>query len=112
MILRSDILISFFEWILGMKQHGGIRAMALFPFILMPKSTIVDDELLNHERIHLRQQLELLVIPFYVWYLIELKRKGYYGVCFEREAYLNDGDMRYLKKRKPYSFLKYRWEKQ
>jgi len=111
MILRSDNLAAFFEWLLGMKKHGGIRAIALFPFILMPKSTVVDDELLNHERIHLMQQLELLVIPFYVWYLIELKRKGYYGVCFEREAYLNDSDMGYLKRRRPYSFLKYRWKR-
>ena len=111
MIVRSDLLTKFFEWILGMKKHGGIRAIALFPFILMPKSTVVDDELLNHERIHLRQQLELLVIPFYIWYLIELKRKGYYGICFEREAHLNDTDLGYLKDRAPYSFFKYRWKK-
>ena len=111
MIVRSDILTAFFSFILGMKKYGGIRAMALFPFILMPKATVVDDELINHERIHLRQQLELLVIPFYVWYLIALWRKGYYGISFEREAHLNDSDLGYLKRRRPYSFLKYRWKK-
>jgi hypothetical protein len=51
--------------------------------------------------------LELLVIPFYIWYLIALWRKGYYGISFEREAHLNDFDLDYLKKRKPYSFMKY-----
>jgi hypothetical protein len=111
MILRSDIIIAFFDWLLGMKKHGGIRAMALFPFIVMSKSTVIDEELINHEKIHLRQQLELLVIPFYIWYLIELKRKGYYGVCFEREAHLNDSDLGYLKSRRPYSFKKYIWKK-
>ena len=107
MILVSDRLTSFFSFILGMKKYGGIRALAFFPFIIIPKSTIIDDELINHERIHLRQQLELLIIPFYVWYLIALWRKGYYGVSFEREAHLNDGNLEYLKKRKPYSFIKY-----
>ena len=107
MILVSDRLTSFFSFILGMKKYGGIRALAFFPFIIIPKSTIIDDELINHERIHLRQQLELLIIPFYVWYLIALWRKGYYGISFEREAHLNDGNLEYLKKRKPYSFIKY-----
>ena len=107
MILVSNRLTSFFSFILGMKKYGGIRALAFFPFIIIPKSTIIDDELINHERIHLRQQLELLIIPFYVWYLIALWRKGYYGISFEREAHLNDGDLEYLKKRKPYSFIKY-----
>ena len=107
MILVSDRLSSFFSKILGMKKYGGIRALAFFPFIIVPKSTIIDDELINHERIHLRQQLELLIIPFYIWYLIALWRKGYYGISFEREAHLNDFDLDYLKKRKPYSFMKY-----
>jgi hypothetical protein len=111
MILRSNIICNFFTIILGMKKYGGIRAIALFPFIVMPKSTVIDDELINHEKIHLRQQLELLIIPFYIWYLIEILRKGYYGVCFEREAHLNDSDLNYLKNRKSYSFLKYRWKK-
>lgn len=107
MILVSDRLTSFFSFILGMKKYGGIRALAFFPFIIIPNSTIIDDELINHERIHLRQQLELLIIPFYVWYVIALWRKGYYGISFEREAHLNDSDLEYLKKRKPYSFIKY-----
>ena len=111
MILVSDRLTSFFSFILGMKKYGGIRALAFFPFIIVPKSTVIDDELINHERIHLRQQIELLIIPFYVWYLIALWRKGYYGISFEREAHLNDSDLEYLKKRKPYSFIKYNLKK-
>ena len=107
MILVSNRLINFFSFILGMKKYGGIRALAFFPFIIISKETIIDDELINHERIHLRQQLEMLVIPFYIWYLIELYTKGYYKVSFEREAHSNDHNLNYLNKRKTFSFLKY-----
>lgn len=103
MIIRSDKLTRFFEAILGQ----GIRALAFWPFIIMPKSTIIDEELINHERIHLRQQIELLIIPFYIWYLIEFYTKGYYHIKFEREAYKNECNLTYLKHRRPYAWLKY-----
>lgn len=103
MILRSDRLTKFFEKILGQ----GIRALAFYPFIIMPRSTKIDDVLINHERIHLRQQLEMLVIPFYIWYLIELYTKGYWNISFEKEAYSNDKNLLYLKKRRFFAFLRY-----
>lgn len=105
MVVVSDRVIRFFGYILGMGY--GIRAIAFFPFIIIPSTTIVDDELLNHERIHLRQQLELLVIPFYIWYLIALYRKGYMNISFEKEAYANENDLTYLKKRRIFAFRKY-----
>lgn len=105
MILVSDRAIRFFGKILGMGD--GIRALAFFPFIIIPSTTIVDDELVNHERIHLRQQLEMLVIPFYLWYLIALYRKGYMGISFEKEAYANENNLTYLKKRRIFAFIKY-----
>ena len=96
-----------------MKANG----MALFPFILVrlknPSPT-----LLNHERIHLRQQLELLIIPFYIWYLLEygwnrLKYKDHYyayrKISFEAEAFAHDQDLSYLKKRRFWGFLRYFW---
>ena len=50
----------------------GYTAMAVFPFILLRESRFGEDQvLINHEKIHLRQQAELLVIPFYIWYCIE-----------------------------------------
>ena len=70
----------------------------------------------NHEKIHLRQQLELLVIPFYLLYLINYiinlvgyKKHylAYLNICFEREAYRYESDFLYLKKRKKWSFLKF-----
>jgi len=104
MIIISDRAISFFEFIL---RSPGIRALAFFPFILIPSSTKVDKVLINHEKIHLRQQLELLVIPFYAWYLAAYYTKGYYNVCFEKEAYANENDLNYLRKRKMFAFINY-----
>lgn len=105
MIVVSDRAVWFFDKILGM--GGGIRALAFWPFIILPSDTVIDDELINHEKIHLRQQLEMLIIPFYIWYLISLYRNGYMNISFEKEAYANEDDLNYLKNRKPYSFLKY-----
>jgi len=72
--------------------------------------------LLNHERIHLRQQAELLILPFYIWYVTEYfirllmyrnKKMAYRNISFEREAYANEGSSGYLKRRPFYNFLKF-----
>ncbi len=98
-------------------KKSKIRAMAVFPFILM--RNIKDKKnirLIQHERIHLRQQLELLIIPFYMWYFLEyfmhwLKLKdaylAYRAISFEREAYDNEAVENYIETRPLYSFLRY-----
>lgn len=91
--------------------------MALFPFILVKSHVLKSDKsLINHEQIHLKQQLELLVIPFYVVYLLNYlvnllrlrnHRQAYLKICFEREAFANELDFDYLKRRKLYSWLRF-----
>ena len=84
----------------------GTIALALWPFIFLgDKSSGHDLVLLNHERIHLRQQLELLLIFFYLINRIKGMKanEAYLNICFEREAYLNEKNIDYLKKRKRYS---------
>lgn len=95
----------------------GFRGMTIFPFVLL--KYISDSEnktLINHEKIHIRQQLELLVLPFFVWYFVEyavrlLQYKNahlaYRNISFEREAYTNEHHLDYLKKRPFFSFLNY-----
>lgn len=90
--------------------------IALFPFVLLRKADAPHGErLLNHERIHLRQQLELLILPFYIWYLLayvyyRLKGMGHYpayrSIIFEREAYKHDADPGYLTTRPFWGFLR------
>lgn len=94
----------------------GIRGLTLFPFVLVGrKADTKDVVLLNHERIHLRQQLELLVLPFYVWYVVELlaRRLGcatwheaYRQICFEREAYENEENLDFLMSRLFWNFIR------
>ena len=96
---------------------NGYLGLTIYPFIFLKKKQLKDDiYLLNHETIHLKQQLELLIIPFYVWYGIEYIFRlfqyrnqflAYKNISFEREAYTNDSDLNYTKNRKFWSFLKY-----
>jgi len=92
-------------------------AITIFPFILLiNKDLKKNKKLINHEKIHIRQQLELLILPFYIWYLIEflihywkLRSWGlaYSTISFEKEAYANEHNFEYLKNRKLWSFFKY-----
>ena len=94
----------------------GYTAITIYPFIMLKHKSQKDDMILiNHEKIHLRQQLELLVIGFYLWYFIEfllrlIKFKNWYraylNISFEREAYKNENDLNYLKSRSLWSFFK------
>jgi len=98
------------------------NAMAIFPFIILKnKSLKVDKVLINHERIHFRQQLELLILPFYflylLMYLINLIRYrnhylAYFNIPFEKEAYHFDNDLSYLAHRKAFAWLSFTGKKQ
>lgn len=90
--------------------------ITLFPFIFIESKHKGNLRLINHEKIHIKQQIELLVIPFYIIYFLNLVYNlikyrnymiAYKNVIFEREAYYNDRILNYLEYRKPYSFLKF-----
>ena len=93
------------------------NGMALFPFILVKEaSSKFDEVIIQHEIIHLRQQIELLVLPFYFFYLINYlynrtifnnHHEAYMNIVFEREAYANDIFPDYLKHRKLFSWIRY-----
>ena len=91
--------------------------MALYPFILVNKKELLNNAVvINHERIHLRQQAELLVLPFYILYLLNYlvnlaiyhqHNKAYLNIVFEREAYAKEQAMLYLKHRKWFAWARY-----
>lgn len=95
----------------------GFTGIALWPFIVVKYKAFKTDAIfINHERIHLRQQLELLILPFYLWYGIEYllrlwqykdRHLAYLNISFEREAYSNEKDLHYLKRRKFWAFTPY-----
>lgn len=104
----------------------GFTAINLFGVVFVRKEilpqhdiSIYDwDKMLNHELIHTAQMKELLYVPFYLLYGIEWlirfamyrnTKKAYRNISFEREAYDNQDNFRYIidKYRKPYAFVKY-----
>lgn len=99
----------------------GFTGIAIWPFIFVKRKELKSDTVfINHEKIHLRQQIEMLLIPFYIWYVLEFlvrliqyknRREAYLNISFEREAYENEKDLDYLKKRSFLRFLNYFFEK-
>ena len=97
--------------------HSNFNAIAIWPFIILKSNKLKSNEILmNHEKIHLQQQKEMLWLFFFIWYLIEYLVKlvkykesmiAYRNLSFEREAYNNEAYTNYLDKRKLWNFLKY-----
>lgn len=95
----------------------GFIGITLYPFIFLKRKDLKhDSELINHEKIHLRQQRELLIVFFYLLYFTEWIVKlciyrnpslAYKNLSFEREAYLNESNLYYLETRKFWSFINY-----
>jgi hypothetical protein len=92
-----------------------INGISLWPFVFV-KEKQPTKALINHEMIHIRQQGELLVVFFYVFYLAEWLFhftktldfwKAYHCISFEKEAYSNEHNLDYLKDRKWFSSFKY-----
>ena len=113
---------------------SGYKAMNLFGVLFVRGNARIDDITLNHEKIHSRQFVELMVLfavatvlirwwlplfsPlfFYAWYVIEYlihlaRFKSHYlayrRISFEREAYTHQTNINYLSKRELFSFFEY-----
>lgn len=91
--------INLFGVIVGRKEYGWLSKSEL-----------------NHEKIHTYQMMELLWIFFYLFYFVEWlirlvqyrdRIKAYYNISFEREAYANDKNLEYLRKRRLFSSFFY-----
>ncbi|MFD0976582.1 hypothetical protein [Salinimicrobium gaetbulicola] len=96
------------------KNFDGV---VLWPFIVLKRRALKENQVfMNHERIHLKQQVELFILFFFIWYLLEYlirlikyndSYKAYSRISFEREAYANEKDLGYIPRRKLWGFLKY-----
>ncbi|MCC6816451.1 MAG: hypothetical protein IT267_08580 [Saprospiraceae bacterium] len=92
-------------------------AITLWPFVLLRSRSLIENKtLINHERIHLRQQIELFILFFYIWYISEYifyrlkgcsKNHAYTKISFEQEAFANEKNMNYLSSRAWYAQIKY-----
>ncbi len=100
----------FMRWFVA----GYASAITLYPFVILKHERLKKDKvLINHERIHLKQQIELLIVGFYIWYMLEYlyryyqhrsQYRAYRNISFEREAFDNELDLDYLETRKLWAF--------
>ena len=123
------------KWINKIIPFPGFRACNLFGVVFVRGTRPLSDVTINHESIHSAQIAEVMIasVPFalllwlltnvwlgillfiasyYLWYVIEWlirlpKGNAYRRLSFEREAYTNQSNMEYLKKRKAFAFFKY-----
>jgi len=116
----------------------GYKAITLWPFVFVRKNAWYSNDTDRHERIHGRQQLEMLLIGmvlaafgcgwwsllalpvFYLWYGLEYiirlcitrdHDRAYRSISFEQEAYAHERDADYLKHRRLYAWLRYVFKK-
>lgn len=93
------------------------KAINLFGIVFARRQYFpLDKRAINHEYIHTRQMFELFIVGFYIWYILEWLYKliiykdrlmVYKKISFEKEAYINDINLDYLRERKLFSFIKY-----
>ncbi len=118
-IIRNTRLVKLFTC-----NSPWVVAIALFPFIFirteLPANTN-EAYIIRHEAIHIRQQMELAVVLFYAWYIIEYFRHRFRGmthfdayrnIMFEKEAHANMHRTDYLSERKAFAFWTYRSPKE
>lgn len=91
-----------------------IGAITLWPFIIFRDES--DELTIRHESIHIKQQIELLILLFYIIYLFDFVvglikyrnvRQAYFNIRFEQEAYDWQNDPDYLKRRKLWAWAEY-----
>ena len=108
-IIRSERFTKMISWFFPV---GGIT---LFPFIVV-NAKYESETMIRHERIHLVQQMEMLVLGFYLLYLYDWFKhliltgrpyEAYKTIRFEQEAYDNQEVVGYLDNRKAFAWRKY-----
>jgi len=100
-VIENSRIPQMLSWVID------IGAITLYPFIIFRGTA--EERVINHERIHIAQQKELLVIPFYIlygWFWLvnriihrDSGPQAYYNIPFEVEAYHNDADFTYIESR-------------
>jgi hypothetical protein len=92
----------------------GYKGITIWPYVLY--RGLLSKNFIIHEKIHLVQQKEMLVLPFfvlyflnYLWNLLRYRfnhDRAYRNIIFEREAYENQDNAEYLSNRKSFQYLR------
>jgi hypothetical protein len=112
MIIFNDKIVYVLSGL--QKWVGGIT---IFPFIFLKDNQRDNKIIQNHERIHIWQQAECLLILFPIIYFgnygwLRLIKKmdhmtAYKNICFEKEAYSNQKDLTYIKNRSLWAWMRH-----
>lgn len=106
-IIYNDVIP--FKGFIGVNLFGVL-------FVRNDKRDSLTDSVITHEEIHTLQMKELGYIWFYIYYLAEYivnrfiyknAYKAYRNISFEKEAYANQHDRSYLKRRKSFSWVQF-----
>tara|TARA_R110002126_G_scaffold3201_4_gene17938 strand:- start:8072 stop:8410 length:339 start_codon:yes stop_codon:yes gene_type:complete len=107
-IIQNSKIPQYLSWFID------VGAITLFPFIISREK--MSDVTLNHEKIHIKQQAELLIVGFYALYIsywcIALAKglrgdEAYHAIPFEIEAYAEQDNEHYLTERKRFAWTAY-----
>lgn len=114
-IVTSNTIVMKLGRIVSLRNNA--MAITFYPFLFVRKDTRNNEELIRHEIIHIRQQVELLIVGVWFLYIFEYlyaryvkkfdARQSYYYTAIEQEAHRNAMNVNYLSVRKPYAVLKY-----
>jgi len=95
-------------------KNTTVITLAPFGIYFKNEKNIKFTYIVNREKIHWRQQMEMFIIPYYVWYMIEYLIKviiyGEYAhasISFEREAYKYNTNPMYYINRKRYAWIQF-----
>jgi len=117
-IIESKNIVKFSGWLM-VGKHGAreAKAAAFFPFVFVRKEEYATPIFVNHERIHIRQQIQTLFIGSWILTIFEdlysrmfmkLKAPDYYLYrSVEQEAYRNQHNLNYLNERRWFELFKY-----
>lgn len=101
--------------VIPFKGFIGVNLFGIL-FVRNDKGGSLTDSVITHEEIHTLQMKELGYIWFYIYYLAEYivnyficknGYKAYRNISFEKEAYANQHDRGYLKRRKSFSWVQF-----
>jgi hypothetical protein len=76
------------KWIVGLaaKSTPGTVGITLWPFIFIWPAAAATDDLIAHERVHMRQWRRYWIVGFIPVYLYQLYKYGYDKMPLEEEA--------------------------
>lgn len=97
----------------------GFKAINLYGTLFVRYGTILTDTNIRHEEIHTAQMRDwckciaiggtifyITYLGMWIWNLIFHTRTAYQSILYEKEAYNNQRDTKYLERREPFAWRK------